>query len=75
MRKKLALACVSVMIVAMLTGCGKTTDSEQEAYRQYGINCLENGDYEEAVEAFQKALDQSVGGVGNMEIDICFPIK
>ena len=71
MRKKLALACVSVMIVAMLTGCGKTTDSEQEAYRQYGINCLENGDYEEAVEAFQKALDKSVGGVGNMEIDIC----
>ena len=68
--KKLAIICASVLLATTLTGCGEKTDTEQEAYRQYGINCLENGDYDDAVEAFQKALDQAVG-VGAVEIDTC----
>lgn len=71
MMKKLAVLCAAVMLVSTMTACGNTTGSEQEAYRQYGINCLENGKYEDAVEAFQKALDQSVGGITDKEIDIC----
>ena len=70
MKKRIAIICASVLIATTLTGCGEKTDTEQEAYRQYGINCLENGDYDDAVEAFQKALDQAVG-VGAVEIDTC----
>ena len=57
----------------MLSGCGqKTNTTDQEAYRQYGINCIESGDYPSAVDAFQKALDQSHGKVTAAEIDICY---
>ena len=45
---------------------------DKDAYRQYGINCIENGSYDDAVDAFQKALDQSVGSVGAEELDICY---
>ena len=33
---------------------------------------MENGDYEEALEAFQNALDLSLGEIGEKEMDICF---
>ncbi len=57
----------------LLTGCGDEKRLEsQKNYRQYGINCMKDGSYEEAVEAFQNALDQSLGKVGDMELDICF---
>lgn len=56
----------------MTTGCSNESEEKQEAYRQYGITCLQDGKYEEAVDYFQKALDQSVGRVSDMEIDICF---
>lgn len=57
----------------LLSGCGDTKRLEsQKNYRQYGINCMRDGNYEEAVEAFQNALDQSLGKVGDMELDICF---
>ena len=56
-----------------LTGCqDKEALENQQAYRQLGINKLGEGNYEEAVEAFQKALDQSQAVVGDMEIDICY---
>ncbi|MCM1107131.1 MAG: tetratricopeptide repeat protein [Blautia sp.] len=55
-----------------LAACGKADDTEIDAYRQYGINCLEGGKYPEAVEAFQSALNQSKGRVGEKELDICF---
>lgn len=64
------LACAAA---CMLSGCGqKTNTTDQEAYRQYGINCIESGDYPSAVDAFQKALDQSHGKVTAAEIDICY---
>lgn len=63
---------VLLAMVFILTGCESEKDKNQDAYRQYGINCMENGNYEEAVDAFQKALDQSAGTVGEKEVDICF---
>lgn len=56
-----------------LAGCqNKEAQENQQAYRQLGINKLGEGSYEEAAEAFQKALDQSEAVVGEMEIDICY---
>ncbi len=56
-----------------LAGCqNKAAQENQQAYRQLGINKLGEGSYEEAAEAFQKALDQSEAVVGEMEIDICY---
>lgn len=67
------IAVALVLAVALgLGACGKKDTKEQDAYRQYGINCLEIGKYDEAIQAFQNALDQSLGKVGEKEIDICF---
>ena len=66
------LVCAGVLSAAFLGGCGKKDTSEQQAYRQYGINCMESGNYEEAISAFQKTLDLSVGGITNLEIDTCY---
>lgn len=54
-----------------MAGCSNEKEINQLAYRTYGINCLEAGNYEEAVDAFQKALNQSVGKVSDTEVDIC----
>ena len=55
-------------------GCGDSKEKRenQEAYRQIGINCMAEGEYEKAVEAFQKALDQSLARIGEIEIDTCY---
>lgn len=66
------LICAGVLVATMLSACGKKDSNDQEAYRQYGINCMESGKYEEAVEGFQKALDCSVGGIKEIELDICY---
>ncbi len=73
-RKNAGLRCVMVLTAAcLMMGCGsKKKEEAQEKYRQYGITCLENGDYDEAVEAFQKALNQSGGKIQKKEADICF---
>lgn len=66
--------CVGLLITTIVfgnTGCGREKTSDQISYRKYGINCIEAGKYEEAVSALQKALDESVGGIGELELDIC----
>lgn len=71
--KFMALTLTVVLTAGMLTGCGSDDKAkDKDAYRQYGINCIENGSYDDAVDAFQKALDQSVGSVGAEELDICY---
>lgn len=52
--------------------CGSTQKEQADAYRQYGITCLESGKYEDAIEAFQNSLNESIGHVGEKEIDTCF---
>ena len=57
-----------------LTGCGNSREKmeNQDAYRQIGINCMSEGDYEGAIDAFQSALDQSLAKITDREIDICY---
>lgn len=56
----------------MLAACGEQKNLEEDAYRQYGINCFKSGKYTEAIDAFQTALDCAGGKVGEKELDICF---
>lgn len=69
--KRIVYIALLIMMVVLCTGCTEREEN-QLAYRQEGITHLENGDYEEAIEAFQKALDLSLGEVGETEMDICF---
>ena len=69
----LAIIMTVALVSASFSGCGGSDKKkDKDAYRQYGINCIENGNYDDAIEAFQKALDLEVGNVGDEEIDICF---
>ncbi len=72
MRKRIISLMLAAVLALSLAACGSKDTKEQDAYRQYGINCLEIGKYDEAIQAFQNALDQSLGKVGEKEIDICF---
>lgn len=73
-RKVHKISCVLAagVCACALAGCGSAESPQADTYRQYGITCLESGKYEEAVEAFQNALDESIGHVGEREIDTCF---
>ncbi len=70
-RRIYKMAAAAVLAVLSFGACTKTDEKEQDAYRQYGINCMEKGDYDNAVKSFQNALNQSLGKVGEKEIDIC----
>ncbi len=69
---KIAIAAMMVALAFNVSACGQKNNEKQDAYRQYGITCMESGKYEEAIESFQSALDQSLGKVSEKEIDICF---
>lgn len=71
MKKKIVL----IMLVALmgLTGCqNKEKEENQEAYRQIGINCMAEGDYNGAIDAFQNALGLSLAKISDKELDICY---
>ena len=73
MKKRNAAMILAGALLAMtLCGCGKVDREAQESYRLQGIEELEAGDYEAAVESFQSALDESLGKIGDEEIDICY---
>lgn len=60
--------------LTMLSACGIANPKQEEElqYRQQGIEALQSGEYEEAVELFQKALDNANGRIGEIEMDICY---
>lgn len=57
---------------SMMAGCGNSKKESKAAYRQMGIEYMEQGDYIGAIEAFDAALSQSIGGVGADELDIAY---
>ena len=75
-RKK---ACLWIEIAAIAASCtfvaGCTTKQErlekEDAYRTIGINAMENGNYTEAIEAFDSALELA-DVLGTNEKDICY---
>lgn len=70
---KRVLTVILLSGLLALTGCqSKEALKNEKAYRQVGINKMEEGDFEGAVKAFQKALDQSLAVVGDLELDISY---
>ncbi len=76
-KKRIRIVFLTIGLLAMLlaAGCGRRSKESLEnelAYRQLGINKMNEGDYEGAVEMFQNALDQSLAVIEDLEIDICY---
>ena len=61
-----------LLSAGILSGCGNDKAESKAAYRQMGIEYMEQGNYAGAVEAFEAALSQSVGSVGADELDITY---
>lgn len=78
MKKKYVkgMLTVSMLLLLCLTaGCNRRNAKSLEnelSYRDLGIVKLNAGEYEEAVKIFQKALDESLAVVEDLEIDICY---
>lgn len=72
MKKRIISVLLATVFALSVIGCGTKDTKEQDAYRQYGITCMESGKYEDAVKAFQNALGESIGHIGEKELDICF---
>lgn len=70
--KKFTYILAAAVLVAALTGCTNEKQENEDAYRQIGINCMEAKDYEGAISAFDSALSQKIGKIGDEEIDICY---
>ena len=71
--KKIKYMAVVLATGLLMAGCEEDeTQNNKDAYRQIGINCMQEGDYEGAIDAFQNALDQSLAVVGEEEIDTCY---
>lgn len=66
------ILCMALLLMAGCGGRSKEALDNELAYRQLGLNEIKEGSYEEAVEAFQKALDQSLAVIEELEIDICY---
>ena len=72
MKKRIISVLLATVFALSVIGCGTKDTKEQDAYRQYGITCMESGKYEDAVKAYQYALGESIGLFGVKELDICF---
>lgn len=71
-KKITATLAAAAILGTALTGCTDTAAENQAAYKTIGINAMEAGDYEEAIKAFDRALEQSIGVIGSEEADICY---
>lgn len=67
----LVLAVVGI-VVGFLIKNNMEREAQQLSYRQEGIAYYEQGEYEKALEAFQNALEDSLGKINELEMDTCF---
>ena len=51
-KRIISLTLIGILAFS-LCGCSRDRKKDQAAYRAYGITCLQDGQYEEAVEAFE----------------------
>lgn len=72
-RLRICSVAAAVVLLTAACGCGdeKLVQTEQD-HRQAGLELIDQGDYEGAVAAFDKALNVRVGIVSNLEEDINF---
>lgn len=71
MRCRSMAAALLLGVGLIFTGCGEKNVEDALAYRKIGMNAMADGNYEEAVENFQQALNLSKGRITNLELDIC----
>ena len=71
-KKQTYIVLLAVLSVFLCTGCGNEREEDQMEKRLKGITLMESGKYEDALVAFQEALDLSLGEVNEEELDICF---
>ena len=74
LRRYIKMTILLLTMGCLLAGCSISNpkESEELAFRQKGIEALQGGDYEGAIEQFQKALDSSNGRISSVELDICY---
>lgn len=71
-KKQTAVFFLAASAALLISGCTGASAEKAQEYKELGITQMESGDYESAVNSFQKALDQSVGSIGAQELDICY---
>ena len=65
------IAVLLVTLMCTCVGCSSERLERQKELRELGILQLKNEQYELALESFQLALDESLGNIGEMELDLC----
>lgn len=65
---RVILTGVLVLGLSLCQGCGSGKDTK--AFREEGIEFYKNGEYEQAVNAFNSALNADRGKVGDIQLDI-----
>ena len=69
-RRKISLfLAAAVLSLGILSGCGAESKEAKEA-RMTGIEQLNAGNYQDAIDSFGKALDESDGIVNSFELDV-----
>ena len=69
-RGKISLfLAAAVLSLGILSGCGAESKESKEA-RMTGIEQLNAGNYQDAIDSFGKALDESDGIVNSFELDV-----
>lgn len=71
-KRIIALTTAAALSIVLLSGCTNERLEDELSYRQVGINCMQKGDYEEAIAAFDSALSHCDGRISGTEIDICY---
>ena len=71
-KNKYMLAVLLVLSMFCLTACSGERVQRQLAHREEGIAFLEAEEYEQAIESFQLALDETLGKIDETTLDICF---
>ncbi|QFJ53739.1 tetratricopeptide repeat protein [Pseudobutyrivibrio xylanivorans] len=69
MKKRLLTLALIIGAAGCLTGCSRYNQKEIQL-RDQGVAAMEEGNYEEAVSLFDKALGCSIGKVTDLELDI-----
>lgn len=72
LKRFLYMAILMVAVLFLCVGCNTEREERQLKFREQGISYLENGNYEKALETLQAALDESLGEIGAIELDICY---
>ena len=63
---------ITLACVWLLSGCANQEKEKKDLLREAGIACMNESDYDGALEAFEAALAQEVGSVDADDIDISY---